>query len=187
MIRVPVRLGLLALPALVACDLTAPTWEAEFFFPVDYPDVQLSDYALAGQIPDVTSPFSSAPAQQDISGLLEELLSDDLTGLTLEVITESDVDVTAAMTLTISTNSSPPAQATGGAPLTASTITVQLTASQGVDTTTVTADHLALRNAASLTYETQGTLRGGPGGTTVGPNDRIRVDVNLLARYRVRP
>jgi hypothetical protein len=185
MIRVPVRLGLLALPALVACDLSAPTWETELFFPVDYPDVQLADYAVLGQIPDVDLAFSSPVEQQDITGLLEELLSDDLTGLTLEIITESSAEVTASMTITIATSDS---AAQGGGPTSSSqAVLVQLTATQGVDTTVVTADSELLRDAVALYYQTQGSLRGRPGGTPVTATDRIRVDVNLLARYRISP
>jgi hypothetical protein len=177
MIRRFVRIALVApLLALPACDLSAPVWDAEFFFPVDYPDVELSDYAVGGEIPDVDLQFTSPLAQQDITGLLEEMLSDDLVGLTVEVITEATVDITASLTLNIATSDSV-------AP--ASGISIQIGASLGVDTTAVVVDHEALRNAIALYYQTEGTVRGAPGGTPVTAGDRIKVDVNLLATYQV--
>jgi hypothetical protein len=180
MSRVLVRAGLPALVALAACDLSAPVWSADFVFPVDFPDVELADYAIFGQIPDGDLPFFTAPEQQDISGLLEEFLSDDLTGLTAEVITETNVAVTATMTISIAAD---PADlfAPGRS------ITTTLTTTQGVDTTMVVADADILRDAIALYYRIQGTLRGGPGGTPVGAGDRIAVRVNLLTTYRVEP
>jgi hypothetical protein len=171
-------MALLALlPALTACDLSAPVWNAEFVFPVDYPDVELADYAVGGEIPDVDLAFTSPLVQQDITGLLEELLSDDLVGLTVEVVTEATVDVTASLTLTIATSD------TAGSA--ASAIALQISAGLGVDTTALLVDPEALRNAIALYYQTEGTVRGAPGGTPVAAGDRITVDVNLLATYRV--
>jgi len=178
MIRVPVRLGLLALPVLVACDLSAPVWSTDLFFPVDYPDVQLSDYAIAGQIPPFDVAFTTTPQQQDITGLLEELLSDDVNALTVEIVTESDVDLTATMTISIATSQLAlldPNQS----------ITIQVNAGPAVDTTAVDVNVDLLRGAVALYYQTDGSVRGAAGGTNVGPGDVIKIDVNLLANYQI--
>jgi hypothetical protein len=179
MIRIPVRLGLLALPALVACDLSAPVWSTDLFFPVDYPDVQLSDFSVAGQIPPLDVAFTTPPEQQDITGLLEELLSDDVNALTVEIITQSDVDVTATMTISIASSELAlldPNQS----------ITIQLNAGPAVDTTIVDVNVDLLRGAIALYYQTDGSVRGAAGGTTVSPGDVIKIDVNLLANYQVK-
>lgn len=178
MTRTFVRIGLLALPALCACDLSRPVWSADFFFPVDFPDLQLEDYAVLGQIPDADLPFTTAPEQQDITGLLEEFLSDDLNTLSAEIITDLNADVTGDVTVSI-------AQSPGALFLPGQSITVQLTVAPGTDTTSVNVDPSILRDAISLYYATQGTLRGSPGGTAVGAGDRIKIDVNLLANYQV--
>lgn len=179
MIRVARRLGLLALPALVACDLSAPFWNADFFFPVNYPDVQLEDFSVGGEIPPIDRAFTTPPERQDITGLLQELLSDEVNTLTAEIITQSDVDITATMTLSIATSALAlldPAQS----------ITIQISASQAVDTALVEVNPDLLRGAVALYYQTDGTVRGATGGTNVGPGDVILIDVNLLANYRVR-
>lgn len=178
--RTLVRLGLLALPALAACDLSAPVWDADYFFPVDYPDIQLADYAVAGQIPDADVPFTAplTPQQQDITGLLEEFLSDRLNTLTVEIITETTTDVTAAATVSI-------APTPTGLFLPGQSATVDLAVSPGVDTAVVQVDPELLRDAIALYFQTQGTLRGAPGGTPVTAADRIRVNVNLLVNFQV--
>jgi hypothetical protein len=170
---------LLALPVLVACDLSAPVWSTDLFFPVDYPDVQLSDFSVAGQIPPLDVAFTTSPAQQDITGLLEELLSDDVNALTVEIITQSDVDVTATMTISIASSELAlldPNQS----------ITIQLNAGPAVDTTIVDVNVDLLRGAIALYYQTDGSVRGAAGGTAVSPGDVIKIDVNLLANYQVK-
>jgi hypothetical protein len=179
MIRLPVRLGWLALPVLVACDLSVPVWSTDLFFPVDYPDVQLSDYSIAGQIPPFNVPFTTAPQQQDITGLLEELLSDNVNALTVEIITQSDVALTATMTISIATSQLAlldPNQS----------ITIQVNAGTAVDTTVVEVNVDLLRGAVGLYYQTDGSVRGAAGGTNVSPGDVIKIDVNLLANYQVK-
>ena len=178
MIRVPVRLGLLALPVLAACDLSAPVWSADLLFPVDYPDVALDSFSVAGQIPPVDLVFQTPPEQQDVTGLIEELLSEDVNALTVEIITQSDVNITADMTVSISATLLgllDPAQS----------VTIQLSASQAVDTAVVAVDPDILRGAIALYYQTEGSMRGAAGGTPVSAGDLIRIDVNLLANYRV--
>ncbi|HET7038537.1 MAG TPA: hypothetical protein VFH97_01535, partial [Gemmatimonadales bacterium] len=180
MTRCAARTGLLALlPALLACDLAAPVWTADYLFPIDYPDIELADYTSTGVIPDADLAFSSPLVQQDITGLLEEMLSDELVALSVEVITEATVDVTASLTLTIATSDSlpPPFSASRtGTQSPASSVTFQIGAALEVDTTTVVVDHAALRDAIALYYHTQGTVRGAPGGTPVVAGDRIKVD-----------
>lgn len=185
--RRPVRTGLLALlPALVGCDLSAPVWNADFVFPVDYPDVELADYAVGGEIPDADLTFTSPLVEQDITGLLEEMLSDKLVALTVEVITQTSVDVSASLTLNIAASDTalPPISASG-AGATASSISMNITAGLGVDTTSVEVDPASLRDAVALYYRTAGSVRGAPGGTPVAAGDRIKVDVNLLATYQI--
>jgi hypothetical protein len=99
--------------------------------------------------------------------------------LTAEIITQSDVDITATMTLSIATSALAlldPAQS----------ITIQISASQAVDTALVEVNPDLLRGAVALYYQTDGTVRGATGGTNVSPGDVILIDVNLLANYRVR-
>jgi hypothetical protein len=179
MIRLPVRLGLLALPVLAACDLAVPVWSTDLFFPVDYPDVQLSDFSVAGQIPPVDLAFTTTPAQQDITGLLEELLSDRVNALTVEIVTQADVDVTATMTLSI-------AASAAGLLDPNQSVTIQITAGTTLDTATVEVDPALLRGAVALYYQTDGSMRGAAGGTNVSAGDVIKIDVNLLANYQVK-
>jgi hypothetical protein len=178
MLRLSVRVGLLALPALLACDLSAPVWNADLFFPVDYPDVELSPFGISGQIPPVDLAFSTGTEQQDITGLIEELLSDQVNTLTVEVITQADIDVTANLTLII--GATPAALLDPDA-----SVRVQLAASQALDTAVIQVDPDLLRGAIALYYQTDGSLRGRAGGTPVAPGDVIRIDVNLLANYQV--
>lgn len=178
--RTLVRLGLLALPVMAACDLSAPVWDADYFFPVDYPDVQLADYAVAGEIPEADVAFTAplTPQQQDITGLLEELLSDRLNALTVEIVTQTATNVTAAVTVSLAAS---PADLF----LPGQSATVDLTVSPGTDTTVVNVNPDLLRDAIALYYQTQGTVRGAPGGTPVTSADRIRIDVNLIVNFQV--
>ncbi|MDH3497501.1 MAG: hypothetical protein OER21_12125 [Gemmatimonadota bacterium] len=169
---------LLAL-GMAACSLPdAPVWAVDFFFPIDFPDIDLNDYAVAGEIPPIDVTLASTPQTQDITGLLEEFLSDDLNALAAEVVTGVPVDITGTLAVVIAT--SPTRLAFPD-----SSITVQIAVAQGTDTTRVDVDPALVRNAIALYYQARGTLRGSGAGTPVGPGDRIRLDVNLLANYQV--
>lgn len=175
--RTPLRAGLLAL-LLAGCDLSAPVWNADYFFPLDFPDLELSDYAVGGEVPDVDVPFTSPVGSQDITGLPETLLGDDLNSLTAEVITTTTLDVSGTIEVSI-------AQDPTGLFQAAQSAIIAIPVAQGTDTTVVTVDPAVVRNAIALYYQTRGTVRGAPGGTPVGPTDEVAINVNLLVNYQV--
>jgi hypothetical protein len=175
--RTVVRAGLLAL-LLAACDISAPVWDADYFFPLDFPDIELSDYAAGGVIPDVDVPFTTPVESQDITGLPETLLGDDLNALAAEVITSTTLDVTGAIELSIA--QAPDQLFVGGQ---SAVITVPVAA--GTDTTTVAVDPGVVRNAIALYYQIRGTVRGAAGGTAVGADDEVGINVNLLVNFQV--
>ena len=175
--RTVVRAGLLAL-LLAACDLSAPVWSADYFFPLDFPDIELSDYAVGGVIPDADVSFTTPVESQDITGLPETLLGDDLNSLMVEAITLTTVDVTGTIELSI-------AQSPDGLFQDGQSAVVTIPATQGTDTTYATVDAAVLRNAIALYYQIRGTVRGAAGGTPVGPTDMVGINVNLLVNYQV--
>lgn len=176
--RTLLRAGLLALPLLVACDLSAPVWSADYFFPLDFPDLELNDYAVGGEVPDVDVPFTSPVGSQDITGLPETLLGDDLNTLTAEVITTTTLDVSGTIEVSI-------ARDPNGLFQTGQSATITIPVAQGTDTTYATIDPEVVRNAIALYYQTRGTIRGAPGGTPVGPTDEVGINVNLLVNFQV--
>jgi hypothetical protein len=175
--RTVMRAGLLAL-LLAACDLSAPVWSADFFFPLDFPDLELSDYATGGVIPDVDVPFTTPVESQDITGLPETLLGDDLNTLAAEVITTTTVDVTGTIELSIA--QSPDLLFQDG-----QSAIVTIPASPGTDTTFAAVDPAVVRNAIALYYQIRGTVRGAAGGTPVGADDEVGINVNLLVNFQV--
>lgn len=175
--RMVARTGLLAL-LLAACDISAPVWDADYFFPLDFPDVELSDYAVGGVIPDVDVPFTTTVESQDITGLPETLLGDDLNALAAEVITATPVDVTGTIELSI-------AQSPGQLFVDGQSAVIAIPVAEGTDTTAVTVDPAVVRNAIALYYQVRGTVRGAAGGTAVGPDDAVGITVNLLVNFQV--
>jgi hypothetical protein len=176
--RTLVRAGLLLLPLLAACDLSAPVWSADFFFPLDFPDLELADYAVGGVIPGVDVPFTTPVESQDITGLPETLLGDDLNALAVEVITTTTLNVTGTVELSISKEPAGLFQ-----PGQAAVITIPV--ARGTDTTLTSMDPDVFRNAIALYFQTRGTVRGAAGGTPVGPTDEVGFTVNLLVNYQV--
>jgi hypothetical protein len=175
--RMVVRTGLLAL-LLAACDISAPVWSADYFFPLDFPDLELSDYAVGGVIPDADVPFTTPVQSQDITGLPETLLGDDLNALTAEVITSTTVDVTGTIEVSI-------AQSADRLFLGGQAAIIEVPIAVGTDTVYAAVDPAVVRNAIALYYQVRGTVRGAAGGTTVGPDDAVAINVNLLVNFQV--
>ncbi|MEX0690914.1 MAG: hypothetical protein WD934_11830, partial [Gemmatimonadales bacterium] len=75
--RRPLR-ALLATMTLVACGEFGPSWTVDLFVPIRYPDVHLADYAIGGVIPPVDLSFTSPQESQDMSGIIDQVLSSDL-------------------------------------------------------------------------------------------------------------
>jgi hypothetical protein len=175
--RLAARTGLLAL-LLAACDISAPVWDADYFFPLDFPDLELADYAVGGVIPDADVPFTTPVQSQDITGLPETLLGDDLNALTVEIIASTTVDVTGTIELSI-------AQSPDNLFQDGLSAIVAVPVPAGTDTTAVAVDPAVVRNAIALYYQVRGTVRGAAGGTTVGPDDEVGINVNLLVNFQV--
>jgi hypothetical protein len=176
--RTLVRAGLIPVFLLAACDLSAPVWNADYLFPIDFPDIELADYALVGEIPDVDLPFTTPVETQDITGFIETLLGDDLNSLDAEVITSTTVNVTGSIEVSIAQSPTDLFQS-------GRSIIITIPIAAGTDTTSASVNVDVVRNAAALYYQSRGTLRGQPGGTPVGPTDEIGIDVNLLVNYQV--
>ena len=176
--KILLRAGLVALPLLAACDLSEPVWNADFFFPLDFPDIELSAYAVGGVIPNIDVPFTTPVASQDITGLPETMLGDDLNALAAEVITTTTLDVTGTIEVAI-------ARDPAGLFLPGQSAIITIPVAEGTDTTAVTVDPEIVRNAIALYYQVRGTVRGAPGGTTVGPADEVDINVNLLVNFQV--
>jgi hypothetical protein len=175
--RTVLRAGLAAL-LLTACDISAPVWSADYFFPLDFPDLELSDYAVGGEVPDVDVPFTSPVGTQDITGLLETLLGEDLNALAAEVITTTTLGVSGTIEVSIARDPADLFQAGQSA-------IIVIPVAQGTDTTYAAVDPEVVRNPIALYYQTRGTIRGAPGGTPVGPTDEVGINVNLLVNFQV--
>lgn len=175
-------LCLVALLGALACDIPgAPKWSADFLFPLDVPDIVLADYGVGGVIPPTDVTFVTPIESQDVSsGLSEKILSEDITAISAEIISGTDVNVTGTVTFTIATD---PANLFSANPQQAVTVQFPIAA---VDTTRVTADPTLFKNAATLYYQSSVTARGAsPGGTPVSAGDNVRLGANIFATIPV--
>jgi hypothetical protein len=175
-------LSLVALLGALACDIPgAPKWSADFLFPLDVPDIVLADYGVGGVIPPTDVTDSTQIESQDVSsGLSEKILGEDITAISAEIISGTDLDVTGTITFTIATD---PANLFSTNPQQAVTVQFPITPA---DTTRVTADPALFRNATTLYYRSRVTARGAvPGGTPVSPGDNVRLDANIFATIPV--
>jgi hypothetical protein len=177
-LRLPLAL---ALVSALACDVPgAPTWSADLLLPLDYPDIVLSDYAVAGAVPDTDITFLTPIASQDVSGLTDQIFAENLNAISGELIYGTTINVTGTITATVAAQptdlfSTDPARA----------VTVRLPFAAGTDTVTVTADTALFHNAAVLYFQSSVTVRGAPGGTPVSPTDRVTVDLNVIANVQI--
>ena len=170
----------------VACDSFGPTWTVDLFVPIRYPDVQLADYAVGGVIPAVDLPFTSPQDFQDLDGLIDQVISEDLVAVQAEVLFANSSAVTGSIEISVAPNPANLFTATGTQ---AFTVTVPVQASSG-DTITATINPAMLRTATGdavprLYYQTRGTLRGAGGGTPVGAGDALSLGINLILTVTV--
>lgn len=168
--------------AAIGCEDFGPTWTVDLFVPIRYPDVQLTDYALGGVMPPVPLAFTSPQETQDISGLVDQVLSETLVSVQAEVLFATPTDVTGNIEISVAPN---PANLFSPNPALAFTIIVPVSVTAG-DTIMATVDRNILQTASgeavpNLYYQTRGTLQGASGaGTTVGANDVLSLGVNLI-------
>jgi hypothetical protein len=175
-------LAVAALLGALACDIPgAPKWSADFLFPLDVPDIVLADYGVGGVIPPTDVTFATPIESQDVSGgLSAQILGEDITSISAEIISGTDVNVTGTVTFSIATD---PANLFSANPLQAVTVQFPIAVA---DTTVVTADPALFRNATTLYYQSSVTARGAsPGGTPVAPGDDVRLGANIFARIPV--
>lgn len=181
--RLALGTTIVGLVALVACDVPlAPKWNVDLFFPVDYPPVVLSDYAVGGQIPPGSVSFTTPYTTQNVQGATGQVLSEDLQAMSAEIILTNTLQVSGRLVVSIATTPGNLFSTTPGLALT-DTITVP---AAGTDTSHVAADLNLFRNAQTLYFQTKGTVAStSPSGTTVGPNDQVKIGINLFATVRL--
>lgn len=176
-----------ALLAVVGCEDFGPSWTVDLFVPIRYPDVQLTDYAIGGVIPPVDLAFTSPQESQDVTGLVDQVLSESLVGVQAEVLFATPTNVTGTIEISLSPN---PANLFSANPALAVTVPVPVAQSAG-DTISVTVATSLLQTSSgeavpTLYYQTRGTLRGAGGaGTTVGAADVLSLGVNLVLTVRL--
>jgi hypothetical protein len=174
--------ALLAMVALAACGEFGPSWTVDLFVPIRYPDVQLVDYAIGGVIPPVDLSFTSPQESQDMSGIIDQVLSSDLVGVEAEVLFATPSNVSGQIEVSVAPIA---ANLFSTNPNLAFTVTVPVRVTAG-DTIASTIPVALLQTAQgeavpTLFYQTRGTLRGAGGaGTTVGVNDILSLGVNLV-------
>ena len=170
---------LLGLAVLGACDVPgAPAWTADYVFPLDYPSVDLSGVP-GGVIPGAAITFDTPVETQDVTGLVEQILTDEhLNALSVEVVTDATVDVTGSVVVSIATN---PASLFS----TTNSVMVTVPFGQAADTTTAPINVDLLRTGETLYYQSRVTIAGASGGTPVGAGSEIRIGLNLFANVQV--
>ena len=173
-------LSLLTLVGALACDIPgAPKWSADFLFPLDVPDISLDSVAFV--IPPFDVTWTSPVTTQDVStGLSSQILGEDITAISAEILSGTNVNVTGTITFTIATD---PANLFSANPQQAVTVQFPVTVS---DTTVVNAEPALFENATTLYYQSRVTVRGAsPGGTPVGPGDRVLLAANIFVTIPV--
>jgi hypothetical protein len=172
----------LALAAATACDGLpyAPKWNVDVFFPIKYPDVQLSQ--VSGIVPPFSVTFTTPADSQNVSDATREILQKDLDTLKAEVVFSTTTNITGTLNISISPNraflfSTNPAQAV--------TIAVPVRVTPG-DTTRLLINTGLLKNAQKIYTQSSGNIRSNSATTiTMGPNDKLSVGVDLTANIKM--
>lgn len=172
---------ILGLAVLGACKTPeAPTWTADYLFPLDFPGIDLSGVP-GGIIPVTPISFTTPVEVQNATGLVGEILAnDDLEALRAEIIVLNTLDITGTLDLSI-------APAPGALFDPAQSLTANLSVQQGVDTSFVSVVLAPFRDAATLYFQSTVNVAGASGGVPVGPGDMIDIRVNFIGTVRVVP
>jgi len=173
--------GVAAAILVWGCDnLSAPKWNADVYFPIRYPDVQLSQYGAA--VPPTTVTFTSPVDSQTVSDATREIFDRDIDTLRAEVVVATSTNITGTLDISITNNraflfSSLPSQA--------ATLSVPIRVTAG-DTTRFTVNTVLFRSAQKLYTQSRATMRSTTGGLVpLTSADKLSVGVNLTASMRV--
>ena len=175
--RWPLLLGLVA--ALAGCGTPgAPSWTADYFFPLDFPSVDLSGLP-GGIIPVDTVDVPPSGGSQPVTGIVAEILqNEDLIALRAEFVVSTNLNVTGDVDLSIATSSADLFDPTRS-------LTVSVDVRNGADTVTVSVPLSLFRDADDLFFEAD-MLLAGQGGDIVVPADaRIEVRASFIGTLRV--
>ncbi len=178
------RAALLAVTlfSLGACEVPgAPKWDIDLYFPIKYPDIPLSTFAVGGTILPGNIAFTTPVDSSDISDATLEILDQELTALTAEVIFSNQTNVAGNLEISMSPNraflfSSNPAQA-----VTFNINPLHITPAAG-DTTRITVLRTLFNNASKIYTQSRGNIRSGTGAPLpVSASNRFTLGVDLTA------
>jgi hypothetical protein len=167
-----------------ACEIPfAPKWNVDLFFPVKYPDVQLTQYAgPGGVIPPVNVTFTAPADSDDVSDATREIFDKDIDSLKAEVVFANTTNIAGNLDISIAANraflfSTNAAQAV--------TVSIPIRVTSG-DTTRVQVNTSLFKSAQRLYTQTRGTMRSNTGAIlVVGATDKLSLAVDLTASIKV--
>jgi hypothetical protein len=171
-----------ALLTFGACEIpNAPKWNIDVFFPIRYPDVQLSQYGAA--IPPFDVTYTFPVDSQNVSNATRQIFDEEIDSLKADVILANTTNI--AGTLTVSIAASRSNLFSSNATL-AVTVPILLKVTAG-DTTRIPAINTTLfRQATKIYTQTRVTMRsatGAPLGLTA--NDKLSIGVDLTANVKM--
>lgn len=185
--RLALSASALTLLGIAACHVPmAPKWNADLFFPINYPDVALANFVPGGTVPPIAVAFNTPVQNQTVQGATQQVLtSQDLKSLSADIIIANSVNINGQIVMSVASN---PAFLCGGSsanPSQSLTVPINLTQTAG-DTTHVVADLSVFQNASVLYYQTCASLQSpSAGGTTITAADSLSLAVNLFATVQV--
>jgi hypothetical protein len=173
-------LGVAAL-LITACEVPlAPKWNVDVFFPIKYPDVQLSQYGSTIPPFDVTFTF---PVDSDaVSDATRQIFDEQIDTLKADVILANSTNIVGTLTVSIaasqanlfSTNSA-----------LAVTVNKNILVTAG-DTTRQVVNTDLFKNATKLYTRTRITMRSATGAPlVVTANDKVTLGVDLTANVKL--
>lgn len=99
------------LAALAACDTGSlgPKWSANFYFPIQFADVQLGGaggVAPGGTIPSGFPVTSTSPvSKQTVDGATKQILDEDVNSITADIIFATSADLTGYVIISVAPDS----------------------------------------------------------------------------------
>jgi hypothetical protein len=168
--------------AMAGCSVPlAPKWNVDVFFPIRYPDVQLSQYAgPGGVIPPVTITFTTPADSDNVSDATRQVFDQDIDTLKAKVILVNTADLTGSLTVSIAAVKSNLFSAN---PNLAVTVTMPLRVTAG-DTIPVTVNTTLFKSAQKLYTQTSGSMRASNTSIVVTPSDKLQLGVDLTANIK---
>lgn len=165
--------------ALGGCDIGGPpAWTADYLVPLNFPSVDLTGVP-GGVIPIDTVAVPTDVESQDMEGLVGSLVqSEDLVGLTAEVIVTTNLDVVGDLFVSVA-----PSEGSLFDP--AQSLTAALDVRQGTDTTIVPVDLRLFQTADALYYQANLLVAGRTGNITVPAGARIEIRINFIGTVQV--